>query len=134
MPSSCAAVECESDLDEDEEPLPVHVIVPAAGQPPLKTSAVRTVFELADARLSGRRLSGLPALRPDEPARRFVQALREAGTTRCVGGQYPGDRWTEERAELERVRRAKQRPPRPTKRAPTRGKKLLNLIGSDERD
>lgn len=63
----------------------------------------------------------------ERPAR-FSACVRDGGTTRCVGGQYPADRWTVEREAQERARRARQRPPRPVKKARTRGKKLAELI------
>jgi len=53
------------------------------------------------------------------------------GVTRTVGAAYPA-RWTPEDEERERLRRAKQRPPKPTKQAKTRGHKLLDWIGSDD--
>jgi len=53
------------------------------------------------------------------------------GRRRVVGAAYP-PRWTGEDFERERLRRAKQRPPKPTKKAKTRSRKLLELIGPDD--
>lgn len=54
---------------------------------------------------------------------------REDGVTRHVAIR---EQDTEEWAERERARRARQRPPRPVKGAKTRSKKLNQLIGEDD--
>lgn len=53
---------------------------------------------------------------PAEPVpARFYASHRATEITRVVGGCYPSDRWTPELAEKERIRRARQKPPRPPK-------------------
>lgn len=128
MPSSCAAIDDESLLDEEDDTPPLHVIVPAAGQPLPRTRAPRSIFEVGTASgirsMLGDSFSSDAAERPT----RFSVCVRDGGTTRCVGGQYPANRWTAEREAQERARRARQKPPRPVKKARTRGKKLAELI------
>jgi len=127
MPPSCAAIECEIPVDDVDEYPPAHLIFPAGDRPPPKTVAVRTVFELASADAGLRLLEGFRHERPAAGAR-SVMCLRIEGVTRHVGAAYPV-RWTPEDDEREKQRRARQKPPRPSKKARSRSKKLLDLIG-----
>lgn len=63
----------------------------------------------------------------EREVRRIV--TREDGVTRHVAVR---EQDTEEWAERERQRRARQRPPRPPKGAKTRSRKLQDLIGEDD--
>ena len=113
----------ETDAD-DEFDYPEHRIVSATDAPPPVTTAAPSIFAMAATFIAGK-----PARRydfqPSAPGRLAASAVeRAAGVTRVVGAQYPAARWTEEKAEAERVRRAKQRPPKPTKAARTRGEKV----------
>lgn len=137
-------VEDQDDFDDefeedavDDHPV-VRIIVPAIDCKPLRTNALRSVFDAGSAAngfhlLSmGRRLSLAPAPDEDGERPRFIQCQRDSGTTRCFGGQYPSDRWTPEKEEKERQRRARQIVPRPPKGARSKGKKLRDLVGNDD--
>jgi hypothetical protein len=64
------------------------------------------------------------------PSRSPAPAVqREAGVVKVTGAAYPANRWTDEKAEAEQARRARQRPPKPTKGARTRGKKVRQWDG-----
>lgn len=103
-------------LDDDFERPIVHRVIPAAGQPIPTALGPRTIFELcsisdeAAAEVLGE-LAHEPAMQPQE--RPLV--TRDAGITRASGCAYPANRWTPEREEQERQRRAKQKPPRPAR-------------------
>jgi hypothetical protein len=120
----------------DEYPL-IRIIVAAIGCRPPRTKAVRSIFDIGTAGngldlLSMGRRFAVPPSAPDEaPGARIVRCLREPGTTRCVGALYPV-RWTPEQEEQEAQRRARQRPPRPTKGARTKSKKLRDMVGTDD--
>ncbi len=112
------------DPDDDAEPPTVRILAPAIGTAPPRTSASRSIFELGAALARRKEPHGDQSEPEPRPAAAFVQCVRLGGVVRCTGAQYPAARWTEEKAEAERVRRAKQRPPRPTKAARTRGAKV----------
>lgn len=111
---------------------PVHRLVAASEQapvPPVVFRVPRSVFDLAVVDVPP-----MPLAPPEELPRWNANAepqrgAGDPGALRVVGCRYPVNRWTEARAEYEKRRRAKQRPPRPTKRARTTGKKLRDLIG-----
>ncbi|MCW5664035.1 MAG: hypothetical protein KIT35_09390 [Piscinibacter sp.] len=121
MPSCCAVIDHECDVDEPEI---VHAIVPAATapRPELARFAVRSVFELASLDHLGRRLWRQPVI-----ARAPNVIVRDVDRVRVVR-LHPME--TAEWQQREERRRAKQRPPKPTKGAKTRGRKLLDLIGN----
>lgn len=123
MPSSCAAIDPEFDVDDEHEPPIVHAIVPAGTKPPpsLGREAVRTVFELCRLDQLGQRFWRQP---PVERTPSLI--VRDVGRVRVVR-LLPQE--TLEWQEREVRRRAKQRPPRPPRGAKTRSKKLLDLIG-----
>lgn len=108
------------------EQQPVHRIVAAAGLSPPVTRAARSVFDLAAG--LGETTSDVTPDASPYPAE-VRQVVRTGGTTRHVGCAYPSNRWTPEREEQERARRARQRPPKPVKGARTRSRKLSEMIG-----
>jgi hypothetical protein len=119
---------------DDPEPLPVHRLVSAADAPPVETRGVASVFTLADASKAAhamRTFGRFGAASGFEPAPYRVERSYADGTVRMIR-QRPED--TEEWQERERIRRAKQRPPKPTRKAKTRGKKLLEMIGEANDD
>lgn len=120
------------DCDDIPEPPVVHRLVKAADARPVQTAGFSSVFSMADAAKASKalRLIGrFGAAAGFEPAPYRVE--REAGRVRLVR-LLPEE--TEEWQERERARRARQRPPRPTKKAQTRGKKLLDMIGEGSPD
>jgi hypothetical protein len=131
MCSTCVPIGSEQtdDDDMDDDP-PTRSIVAASEREPPKTRAIRTVFELAAATSALRLMAGVNRVEDDQAAR-FAQALHAYGTTRCIGAAYPV-RWTAEDHERERARRARQRPPKPPRRAKTMGKRLALLAIWDD--
>lgn len=124
------------DLERDDvpEPGPVHRVVKAADAEPLKVIPVASIFGLADtykALKRGRFGAGLGDKEeaPKEPAPYRVERSWADGVHRVIR-QRPEE--TVEWQEKERARRAKQRPPKPTRKAKTRSKKLLELIGEPD--
>ncbi len=88
------------------------------------------VFDLA---LAAPKRTKLRAACPPPPQPTTAQVLRdEDGNVKVKGGQYPANRWTLEREEQERQRRARQVLPKPPKRARTVGRKLREMVGGDE--
>lgn len=121
----------ESDVDTEFD-FPTRQVVSAALAPAVVTVAVPSIFALADAMKAAKQLrkqgrfgdaAGFKTTAP----RPIV--TRDGGALRVQGAAYPSNRWTEERAEHERIRRAKQRPPKPPKGAKTRGKKVRRWDG-----
>lgn len=108
-------------LDAEDTPwdFPQHHRVVAGHEPPPKTTGFSSVWDLAAAPRA------LPRWRSpgsgDVPQAPTLRVEREAGRVLVVRLR-PEE--TEEWAERERIRRAKQRPPRPAKAAKTRGKKV----------
>ena len=124
--------ELENDLHDDWEVVHRHASAGEVERP--VTTAPRSIFDLG-AMYRGKRLdqSFAAGLRPDDKPAKLQRVERDTGVVRCVGASYPV-RWTPEEEERERQRRARQRPPRPTKKAKTRGRKLLDLIGPGPMD
>lgn len=128
----------ERDDVDDDDPFyspPVHRVIPAADLPALEVTGPRSVFDMAaivaDA---GRMLSaGLGRFGSAEQfTARRPTVQREAGVVKVAGAAYPANRWDEERIEQERQRRARQRPPKPSGKAKTRGKKVRAWDGEGE--
>jgi hypothetical protein len=124
---------------DDEEP--VHRVRTKAGAlPPPETNSPRSVFELgysvasAPVRLHRYCVPGSStgsAASASAPPRRAVNIVARAGDrVRVSGLAYPGDRWTAERAEKERIRRAKQIVPRPSAAAKQFNFKREPLVGA----
>ena len=128
------------DLDDlppdcaDDDPLVklpvVHRLVPAAGRPLPTDSRVSSVFAEGSARALAasaaaerERRKAEGATRPEKP---LYRVSRAEGVTRCER-ILPQE--TDEWAEREAARRARQKPPKPVKGAKTRGAKLLEMIG-----
>ena len=116
----------DDDTNEDGDDLAptVRRVVQAAGAPAPLVRAPRSVFELAQAMESGpvrlhrycvpKSATGC-APSASAPPRRVVSTVARAGAVVRVSGlAYPGGRWTAEKAEKERARRARQTPPRPS--------------------
>lgn len=123
---------------DDEFDFPKHRIVSAAAERPPATNAPPSIFALA-ARIAAKARRGAhrsdASFLPSIPARLQSVAVERGhsqGVTRNVGSMYPAGRWTPEKEEAERVRRAKQRPPKPTKAARTRGEKVRAWDGEGD--
>ena len=121
----------ERDIDTEFD-YPAHVVVRAGDAPLLQIDTPRSVFDLADIGRQFRlreRFGDAAGFENSPP----VRIERTAGVIKHVGASYPV-RATGEDIERERVRRAKQRPPKPSRKAKTRSRKLLDLIGVDDGD
>lgn len=133
------AVTYENDDDDDDFCAPpVRRVVPAAQAQALTGLGPASVFTMADAAAaskalrSGGRFGSAEGFEPAPPyAERRATVTRADGVTRCTGSQYPSNRWDEAREEQEKARRARQKPPRPTKRAKSRGRKVRLWDGED---
>jgi hypothetical protein len=115
----------ELDRDDLAEPAPVHRIVSAADAPPVQTVAVSSIFGLA-ATVQSLKRGRFGAAEQFEPAPYRVERSYAEGTLRVIR-QRPEE--TAEWQERERVRRAKQRPPKPSAKVRTRGKKVRQFDG-----
>jgi hypothetical protein len=115
----------ELDRDDLAEPAPVHRIVSAADAPPVQTVAVSSIFGLAATVQSLKRGRFGTAEQFAPPPYRVERSYAD-GTLRVIR-QRPEE--TAEWQERERVRRAKQRPPKPSAKVRTRGKKVRQFDG-----
>ena len=113
---------------------PVHRIVSASTKARPRTTAVASVFDLALALAAPKRTKLRAACQPPPQPTTCRVWRDEDGTVKVQGGQYPANRWTLEREEQERQRRARQILPKPPKRARTVGRKLRELVGDDGSD
>lgn len=118
----------ELDRDDLAEPAPVHRIVSAADAPPVQTVAVSSIFGLA-ATVQSLKRGRFGAPEQFAPAPYRVERSYADGTLRVIR-QRPEE--TAERQEREQRRRAKQRPPKPTAKAKTRGKKVRAWDGEGQ--
>lgn len=118
-----------ADLIDDGDTLPIiRRVLPARGMPTPKILGPVSVFDLAHT--PGRRLR----IGGDNAKSRVAEKVDlGGGRTKVVGANYP-PRWTEADFERERLRRARQRPPKPSRKAKTRSRKLLELIGDPNDD
>lgn len=123
LPSALLA-EWDDDEEQDDWSAapPVRLVVSAAGLQPPKTNAPRSIFDAAGSELPRVRLRSVEC--PVAQARKTIEL--GDGHRRHVT-LLPQE--TEEWAEKERARRARQKPPKPTKGAKTMGRKLAELIG-----
>lgn len=113
----------ESHLDDevDLDPI-VQRLLPALACEPLRPSGPSSIFGLAEtaqALWRNGRFGDAAGFKASTPA---PTVKREPGVVRVVGARYPDNRWTEEKEERERERRARQIVPRPTRRVITRGR------------
>ena len=119
---------------DDDFDYPLQRVVPAAQAEAPTTRAVRSIFDMAAAAAASQalRAGGRFGASEQFKAQQAPQVTRVDGVVRVVGARYPANRWDEQRHEQERARRARQKPPRPTKRARTKSKKLRDMIGGEE--
>jgi hypothetical protein len=123
----------ESDRDTEFD-YPRRSVVAALSANALASTAPRTVFDLPSRPLTVATLGFGGTGSFDGKAARVATKLEVAeGVTRIVGAAFPA-RWTAEDYERERARRARQRPPKPTKGVKTRSAKLQQMIGVDDGD
>ncbi len=122
----------ELDRDDVADPLPVHRLLAAADAPPLQGLGVSSVFGLADAAKAAKALRSLGRFGAAEPQALppllRVERFYADGAVRVIR-QRPEE--TAEWQEREERRRAKQRPPKPTAKAKTRGKKVRAWDGEE---
>jgi len=107
------------DIPEDGD-YPSHIVVSARDCAPVETFAAASIFDLglrcsAESVISEFTLKGRHRSKPDSPETfpaRHARIVREAGVTRYTPMRVQE---TEEWAEKERIRRAKQKLPKPPK-------------------
>lgn len=116
---------------------PARSVVAAVDLPPPKTAAVASIWGMAALVAS---VKGMKAQGRFGAATWFVASspspavVREGAVVRVTGARYPADRMTEAKEEAERQRRARQKPPKPSKKARTRGKKVRQWDGEGDYD
>lgn len=120
------SLECDRDTDFD---YPQHHLVRAGEAERPETTAPSSIFDLARraAKALGNRRRKLPEAAALPPLKATIERSTSDGVVRNIGASYPA-RWTEEDFERERRRRAKQRPPKPTKKVRTMSEKLSAMI------
>ena len=106
-------------------------MIAAAEAPKLRTRAVASIWAVAQAIAADKRVC-LGKTGPECEPQALQAVHREHGVTRVMGAQYPANRWTQEREDQERARRARQVLPKPPKGARTKGRKLMDMIGGDD--
>ena len=123
----------ERDDVADDDAVPVHRVVKANEVPPVETRAFPSIFGMADAAKAAKALQRRGRFGQAQEERQLPPLLisREFGRVKVVRLQ-PAE--TEEWQAKEQARRARQRPPKPVKKAKTRSKKLLEMIGEGTRD
>jgi hypothetical protein len=112
----------DDEQDEWSAAPPVRLVVSAAGRQPPKTVAPRSIFDVAGSSIPRTRLRSAEC--PVQRARKVVEL--GDGHRRHIA-LLPQE--TEEWAERERARRARQRPPKPSEKMRRKGRKLEELIG-----
>lgn len=95
---------------DDDAPV-IRRLTRAGDAPPPPTRAPRSIFDLAQR--IGADMHQASSASSSPPPRAVDTVARAGDVVRVRGLAYPGGRWTAERAERERIRRAKQRPPKP---------------------
>lgn len=126
LPDSEVAAWAFNDPDEPDvdalvtQPI-IKRIVSAADAAPLAIRGPASVFDMAHQR----KPITVRMERPQEGAS-FRRVARDGGVTRCVRIQ---EQDTAEWQEREAARRARQRPPKPTAKAKTKSRKLVDLVG-----
>ncbi len=124
LPSSEVMAYASNDADDcDDDPLVtapvIRRIVPAAEAAPLPIRGPVSIFEM-NAAITVR-------MERRQDGAKFRRVVRDAGVTRCVRIL---EQDTAEWQEREAARRARQRPPKPTAKAKTKSRKLLELVGA----
>lgn len=122
----------EPERDDVPEPMPVHRVVSAADAPAVQTAGFASVFTMADAAKAAkalRQFGRFGAAESFEPAPYRVERDYANGAVRVIRQRVED---TAEWQERERVRRAKQRPPKPSAKARTRGKKVRGWDGEGD--
>lgn len=115
----------QSHLDDEVDLNPVvQRLVPALACEPLQPLGPTSIFGLAETAQALWRNGRFGNAAGFETSTPGPTVKREPGVIRVVGARYPDNRWTEEKEERERERRARQIVPRPTGRVRTRGKKV----------
>lgn len=113
----------QPDEDTDDEfDYPVHTVVSAAATVRPTALGPSSIFDVA-AILAGAKVL-LKQGRFGDDAGFEVQVVRLDGVTRVQGQAYPSNRWTPEKEEKELARRARQKPPKPTRKAVTTNGKI----------
>lgn len=126
LPDSEVAAWAFNDPDEEDEDILVTSpvikrIVKASEAEPIQIKGPASIFDMAH-------LSKLVTVRMERPQEgaSFRRIARDGGVTRCVRIQ---EQDTVEWQEREAARRARQRPPKPTAKAKTKSRKLVDLVG-----
>lgn len=117
-------------IDEDDEidDAPItHIITSASNAPPPAIIAPNSVFALAS--IATHVKHGAKAKGGIKYGQAKYRKEQQDGRTINIGTRYPDDRMTEEKAAAEIARRAKQRPPRPTKSYKSISAKFKALVG-----
>jgi len=135
------ALACMSHADEDTteaddshiDPPVVHRLVPAAGQPLPNTKGFSSVFDLGEtlrfAAPSIKLFGAKTKMRAQDVCIQDAVHLcisRQPGVVSVRRVHYLE---TAEWQEREAARRARQRPPKPTAKAKTKSRKLVDLVG-----
>lgn len=137
MTRSLPQIQPHVDDEEDDADAaylyPTRTCVPAAGTTAPVSRSPASIFDAAAIVAAAQMLRsggrfGAPEQFKAQPA---PQVTRVDGVVRVVGARYPANRWDDARQEQEQARRARQRPPKPTKRAKTRGKKVRRWDGEE---
>ncbi|MBP9148691.1 MAG: hypothetical protein KBG00_07900 [Rhodoferax sp.] len=115
-------------IDDDEiDDAPItRVLVSAKDAPPPAITAPRSVFELASVATHAKH--GSKANGGVKFGQAKYRKVQLDGRTVNIGIRYPADRMTTEKAQAEEARRAKQRPPKPTRGYKTISKKFQTLV------
>jgi hypothetical protein len=130
-PAAQIDYEVQDDLTDPDEPPPfVHRWVRAADAPALRSIGVASIWEAASCPVHTQ-MRQRPEREPTSERRRREREVhtvvhREAGRVICR--RIPAQE-TEEWQAKEAARRARQKVPRPSLAARTRGRKLLDMIG-----
>jgi hypothetical protein len=127
------------DEDDAETPPFVHAWTAAADAPAPVTRAPRSIFDMVSVIKAAGKMakrgrfgaaSGFKVTPTTSPYPEQAPTVERAdGVVRVAGARYPSNRWDDAREERERERRARQRPPKPVKKAKTRGKKVRQWDG-----
>lgn len=114
----------DSYQDDDDDPLVttpvIRRVVQAATASPLRVSGPASIFDMANTTPLTVRMER------KSDVQQFTRVERSSGTVRCVRIL---EQDTSEWQQREAARRARQRPPKPTAKAKTKSRKLLDMVG-----